>query len=78
MIIYIYLQLERLAQRKKKVEEYEAKIHSLMLETIDKQSVIKTEETSNFQVCRNSKYAAYPLRQAWAPDEPGTLTLMPI
>ncbi|XP_035473406.1 dynein regulatory complex protein 1 isoform X3 [Scophthalmus maximus] len=43
-------ELERLAQRKKKVEEYEAKIHSLMLETIDKQSVIKTEETSNFQV----------------------------
>uniref|UniRef100_A0A8D3BXD6 Dynein regulatory complex protein 1 n=1 Tax=Scophthalmus maximus TaxID=52904 RepID=A0A8D3BXD6_SCOMX len=63
-----------LALRKKKVEEYEAKIHSLMLETIDKQSVIKTEETSNFQVCRNSKYAAYPLRQALQAEKKNLVT----
>ncbi|XP_044025293.1 dynein regulatory complex protein 1 isoform X2 [Siniperca chuatsi] len=43
-------ELERLMQRKKKVEEYEAIIHSLMLETNEKFSIIQTEQKANIQV----------------------------
>ncbi|XP_019953335.2 dynein regulatory complex protein 1 isoform X2 [Paralichthys olivaceus] len=42
-------QLESLEQRKEKVMEYEAKIHSLMLENKDKLSTIKTEQDANSQ-----------------------------
>ncbi|XP_045916689.1 dynein regulatory complex protein 1 isoform X2 [Micropterus dolomieu] len=43
-------ELERLMQRKKKVEEYEAIIHNLMLETTDKYSVIQLEQNAKWQV----------------------------
>ncbi|XP_047193926.1 dynein regulatory complex protein 1 [Hippoglossus stenolepis] len=42
-------ELERLEQRKEKVVEYEAKIHRLMLENMDKESIIKIEQDANFQ-----------------------------
>lgn len=42
-------------QRKKKVEEYEAIIHNLMLETTDKYSVIQLEQNAKWQVCTNMK-----------------------
>ncbi|XP_060948013.1 dynein regulatory complex protein 1 [Limanda limanda] len=42
-------ELERLEQRKEKVVEYEAKIHRLMLDNMDKESIIKLEQDANFQ-----------------------------
>ncbi|XP_078131130.1 dynein regulatory complex protein 1 [Sander vitreus] len=42
-------ELERLTQRKKKVEEYEVIIHNLMLETTDKYSLVQTEQNAKFQ-----------------------------
>ncbi|XP_034756063.1 dynein regulatory complex protein 1 isoform X2 [Etheostoma cragini] len=43
-------ELERLTQRKKKVEQYEVIIHNLMLETTDKYSLVQTEDNEKFQV----------------------------
>uniref|UniRef100_A0A4W6EMJ3 Dynein regulatory complex subunit 1 homolog (Chlamydomonas) n=1 Tax=Lates calcarifer TaxID=8187 RepID=A0A4W6EMJ3_LATCA len=43
-------ELERLEERRKKVEEYEAKIHRLMLETIDKHCMVQIDQTAKFQV----------------------------
>ncbi|XP_039981577.1 dynein regulatory complex protein 1 isoform X2 [Xiphias gladius] len=43
-------ELERLAQRKKNVVEYEGIIHSLMLETMDKQSIPQLEQNAKIQV----------------------------
>ncbi|XP_035851600.1 dynein regulatory complex protein 1 isoform X2 [Sander lucioperca] len=43
-------ELERLTQRKKKVEEYEVIIHNLMLENTDKYSLAQTEQNAKFQV----------------------------
>nr|XP_043904713.1 dynein regulatory complex protein 1-like isoform X1 [Solea senegalensis] len=40
----------RLAQRRKTVEEYEAKIHSLIFETMDKQTATKIEQNAKLQV----------------------------
>ncbi|XP_053301870.1 dynein regulatory complex protein 1 [Pleuronectes platessa] len=42
-------ELERLEQRKEKVGEYETKIHHLMLDNMDKESIIKIEQDANFQ-----------------------------
>ncbi|KAF1376684.1 hypothetical protein PFLUV_G00214040 [Perca fluviatilis] len=42
-------ELERLTQRKKKVEQYEVIIHNLMLETTDKYSLVQTEQNAKFQ-----------------------------
>lgn len=42
-------------EKKKKVEEYEEKIHSLMLETTDKFCIVNLEQNSKFQVCTNIK-----------------------
>ncbi|XP_076612937.1 dynein regulatory complex protein 1 [Chaetodon auriga] len=42
-------ELEWLTQRKKKVEEYEATIHNLMLETIEKYSIDQREHNAKFQ-----------------------------
>ncbi|GLD71196.1 dynein regulatory complex protein 1 [Lates japonicus] len=43
-------ELERLEERRKKVEEYEAKIHRLMLETIDKHCMVQIDQAARFQV----------------------------
>nr|XP_046229944.1 dynein regulatory complex protein 1 [Scatophagus argus] len=43
-------ELERLMQRKKKVEEYEAVIQTLMLENTDKCSLTQAEQSAKFQV----------------------------
>lgn len=37
------------------MEEYEAKIHRLMLETIDKHCMVQIDQTAKFQVCTNIK-----------------------
>ncbi|XP_032398470.1 dynein regulatory complex protein 1 isoform X3 [Etheostoma spectabile] len=42
-------ELERLTQRWKKVEQYEAIIHNLMLETTVKYSLLQTEQNAKFQ-----------------------------
>ncbi|XP_070843946.1 dynein regulatory complex protein 1 [Chaetodon trifascialis] len=42
-------ELDWLTQRKKKVEEYEAIIHNLMLETIEKYSIDRGEHNAKFQ-----------------------------
>ncbi|XP_073348558.1 dynein regulatory complex protein 1 [Pagrus major] len=44
------MEVERLTQRKEKVEEYEATIHNLILETSDKDSIVWTEQNEKFQV----------------------------
>ena len=43
--------MEKLMQRKKKVEEYEATIHNLMLETTSEFIQFLAEENTKFQVC---------------------------
>ncbi|KAM7395296.1 hypothetical protein PAMA_006864 [Pampus argenteus] len=40
----------RLTEKKKKVEEYEAKIYELMMETIDKFCILSLEENAKYQI----------------------------
>ncbi|XP_026197734.1 dynein regulatory complex protein 1 isoform X2 [Anabas testudineus] len=43
-------EIERLTQRRKKVEEYEKIIHNLILETINKHGIVQIEQNEKFQV----------------------------
>lgn len=55
VIRIIFLQIETLTQRRKKVEEYEKIIHNLMFETINKHSIFQKEQNEKLQVCTNVK-----------------------
>lgn len=48
--IWISLQLDRLTERRKTVAEHEAKIHSLIFHTLDKQTAAKIEQNTKLQV----------------------------
>lgn len=48
-------QQKRLTERRKEVEEYEAKIHNLMMETIDKSCVVDLGEAKKFQVLERER-----------------------
>lgn len=54
----IFSQIETLAHRRKKVEEYEKIIHNLMFETINKTSIFQKEQNEKLQVCMNVKMSA--------------------
>ncbi|XP_051264423.1 dynein regulatory complex protein 1 [Dicentrarchus labrax] len=49
-------ELERLTERMKKVEEYEAIIHNLMLETTEKYSIFQMDQNSKFQVLERENH----------------------